>query len=135
MQHFASRIVCKSGALIVQEGKLLLVRKAGLDWWILPGGKLESGESPEVALKREIGEELQCGVASKRFIGLYLDDWIERSNEKIAILAFHAELEGEPIISDEIVEMRWFTEEEVFSVPKIASGARSALRDLLAGSS
>jgi 8-oxo-dGTP diphosphatase len=31
-------------------------------FWELPGGKLETGESPEAALIREIGEELGVGL-------------------------------------------------------------------------
>jgi alpha-1,2-mannosyltransferase len=51
-----------AAAAIVADGKLLLARRsrpaelAGL--WELPGGKVEPGETPEQALRRELREEL-----------------------------------------------------------------------------
>ncbi|WP_348645523.1 8-oxo-dGTP diphosphatase MutT [Jannaschia sp. S6380] len=55
-------VLVSAAALIDRDGRVLLARRpegkelAGL--WEFPGGKVEPGETPEVALVRELREEL-----------------------------------------------------------------------------
>lgn len=39
------------------------------DFWEFPGGKIEAGETHEVALKREIEEELATEIAVNEYVG------------------------------------------------------------------
>jgi len=60
-------------AAIIRDGNSVLATQRGYgaykDWWEFPGGKVESGETPEEALAREIREELKMKI----IIGDYLD--------------------------------------------------------------
>lgn len=48
------------GALVVDGGRTLFVREG--DTWLLPGGRLECGESPETGAIREVEEETGIDV-------------------------------------------------------------------------
>lgn len=54
-----------SCVMFEKDGKVLLMRRANTGWfdggWVLPGGSLESGETPAETAAREAAEE--CGVA------------------------------------------------------------------------
>jgi len=56
------KTVVVSAAVIVERGRVLLTqRKAGAHLagaWEFPGGKVEAGEDPRAALRRELAEEL-----------------------------------------------------------------------------
>ena len=58
-------------AVILKEGKVFATQRgygAYKDWWEFPGGKVEPGETPEMALVREIREELKTRIAADRFL-------------------------------------------------------------------
>ena len=52
-------------AIIVRDCRIFATQRGygeWKDWWEFPGGKIEPGESPEDALKREIREELATEI-------------------------------------------------------------------------
>lgn len=52
-------------AIIIREGKVFATQRGygeWKDWWEFPGGKIELGEDPKDALRREIQEELATEI-------------------------------------------------------------------------
>ena len=52
-------------AIIRQDGRFFATQRGygdWKDWWEFPGGKIEPGEEPEQALRREIREELSAEI-------------------------------------------------------------------------
>jgi len=53
-------------AIIIDEAGRVFATQRGYgewkDWWEFPGGKMEAGETPEQALRREIREELAAEI-------------------------------------------------------------------------
>lgn len=66
MQPFLRRKIEVVAAVIFDEQGRIFATQRGYgewkDWWEFPGGKIESGETPQQALKREIHEELDAEI-------------------------------------------------------------------------
>lgn len=61
----------QSRAIIIEENHILLCRTVGLnpDFYFLPGGHIEHGESAVEALSRELMEEIGFSFKIQRFLG------------------------------------------------------------------
>ena len=60
------------GAVLQKNrSEILLVKRRDVPVWVLPGGGIEKGESPESAVKREVREESGFRVEVKRKVGEY----------------------------------------------------------------
>lgn len=58
----------RAGIVLLQENKVALIERhrAGLDYFVFPGGGVDEGESPEQAAIREAMEELGVEVAIRQ---------------------------------------------------------------------
>ena len=91
--------------------KLLFVREAADKCWTLPGGWADVGETPSLAVEREVREEAGVAVRAERLIGVYDANRVESF-----LPLFHAyklvflcrPLSGEPRGSEETLEARYF---------------------------
>jgi len=89
------------------EGRLLLVRKAGTQRFMLPGGKREPGEDDLAALARELAEELGVRLLSAEPIGRFE---APAANEAGAVVRSHAyavTVEGQIAARAEIAQLLW----------------------------
>ena len=59
-------------AAIIRKEDMIFATQRGYgdfkDWWEFPGGKIEAGETAEVALHREIREELSTEINVDEFL-------------------------------------------------------------------
>lgn len=101
-------------ALIAREGKLLVGRRPegqslpGL--WEFPGGKIELGETPEQALKRELQEELGIDAQIDQ---LALATTHNYGQTGIVLLFFHVHFWKGEIRSVHHTELRWVPPKEL----------------------
>lgn len=74
-------------ALIVRGNKILLCQTKGRDYYFLPGGHVEFGETMHDALLREINEEMDVVINSINFIG-GIENIFEQGDKKVHEVSF-----------------------------------------------
>ncbi len=72
--------------ILVDEGKVLLVRHTYGAGWLLPGGAAESGETLEEAARREAAEEVGAHLGELHLEGIYTNFW-EGKTDHIAVFS------------------------------------------------
>ena len=101
--------------IVEEEGRILLVRASrGLTkgLWSLPGGFLTFGEPPELAVKREVEEELGTPCRVGRLLGVRSKVG-EHTGLHWLMFFYEVQLAGEPKPDpDEIEEARFFPKKE-----------------------
>jgi ADP-ribose pyrophosphatase YjhB (NUDIX family) len=122
------------GAVIVHDGRLLLVRRgrgAGAGLWSIPGGRVEWGETLEQATIREVAEETGLDVVVGEWLG-----WVERIGPEhhFVIHDFRATLPpgaaaNAATAGDDAADLRWVPVATVADAPDVVPGLVPFLRE------
>ena len=103
-------------AIIIKDGHVFATQRGYGEWqgwWEFPGGKMEAGESPQEALKREIKEELDADVS----VGELLEtvEW-DYPNFHLTMHCFVCSLLSESLHLNEHEAAAWLSRETLRSV-------------------
>ena len=104
-------------AVIRKDDRYLVVEEIAMGEAVInqPGGHLESGESPEVGVAREVLEETGCTVTVGELIGVYL--WIHPQRRqqflRIIFVADYVSCDESLPLDDSIIARHWYTRAEL----------------------
>ncbi len=103
-------------AIIQKDGRIFATQRGYgdfKDWWEFPGGKMEVGETPEEALKREIREELSAEINVGELLTTVEYDY---PKFHLTMHCFLCTLVGEALHLNEHEAARWLTKDELNTV-------------------
>lgn len=96
------------------QGRILVVRRgpgqSGAGFWEFPGGKVDSGETPEEALIREIDEELSVAIKVESFLG---ENIFAYPAKTIRLQVYWAQMMAGDVRLSEHDALKWCLPEEI----------------------
>ena len=120
LQNFSTLVLVVAVALIDADGRVLLQRRrfgsehGGL--WEFPGGKVEPGESPQIAILREIEEELGLRLDPAQLVPITFASEVEAPSPPrrgcVILLYTCRTWQGEAECRDG-EEISWFAPDEI----------------------
>lgn len=124
-----------AAALLVEDGRLLLEKRPGGErpaagLWDTPGGHVEEGEAPEVALVRELAEEL--GIRATRFKLATVQDEQDRPTGHLYRHFVYIVLDWKGHVTPrEGQHLAWHALDEVLALPALNPLVGHALEQLI----
>ncbi len=120
--------------ICAESGRLLMGKRFKDDgfyggYWEFPGGKIEAGETPEEALKREFREELDAEVTEAEFLNSVIWTYPKRKVELNFFLVRVKNTDVSVMARKAHSELEWLTKEEALSRPILPANV-SLIRDL-----
>lgn len=116
---FNKRVTPGVPAIIINpKGEILLGKRERNmplypDYWGLPGGLIEYGETIEEAIKRELKEELDVDSKLIKYGKPYLSLPSKKYRIQDISIVVYCKIKGPPKPKDETSEIRWFKPKEI----------------------
>ena len=86
-EHYTFKF--RVSGVIIKEGKVLLVEMDNAEFFCLPGGHVELGETTEEAMLREMKEETEKDTYIKKYLGNIENFFINKHNVNIHEIAYY----------------------------------------------
>jgi 8-oxo-dGTP diphosphatase len=105
--------------IILMSGGVVLVKRSFdpyKDYWALPGGIVEYGETIEIAVIREAKEETGLDVKIEKLVGVYSDPNRDPRGHFVSVCFLCVPVGGALTTSVETKEVRIFSKEEIKSI-------------------
>ena len=129
------KILLIASSIIEKDKKVLLLQRGNNasypDHWQLPEGKIEEGETSDLAIKREIKEEIGIRVISLEFQKVFYSTFEAKELQYLGIRAvYKAKLNSNEImLSQEHKNYGWYSKKEALKLLLIP-GIKEILQDL-----
>jgi ADP-ribose pyrophosphatase YjhB (NUDIX family) len=125
------------GAVVINNGKVLLVRRGnepGRGKFSIPGGMVEAGEDPKVAVVRELEEETGLKGEARLLLGVY--QYVERDSDgnvryHFILLDYLVEVKGGSLRASSDAEEAVFVDIREALNLNLTETARELIQDLL----
>jgi ADP-ribose pyrophosphatase YjhB (NUDIX family) len=125
------------GAVVINNGKVLLVRRGnepGRGKFSIPGGMVEAGEDPKVAVVRELEEETGLKGEVRLLLGVY--QYVERDGDgnvryHFILLDYLVEVKGGSLRASSDAEEAVFVDIREALNLNLTETARELIQDLL----
>lgn len=123
MKNNQEQVFGVAGAIIENDGKILMVREAleiAKDLWNIPAGHIDVGEDPSKSIVREVKEETGLDFTPTHILGVYssVNEIASKKFDTIIHtikIIFVGQFSDKKIIihCDDVSETKWFTPKEI----------------------
>ncbi|OCA84728.1 8-oxo-dGTP diphosphatase [Bacillus sp. FJAT-27986] len=124
-----------TNCMLMADGKALMLQKPRRNWWVAPGGKMESGESIHDSVMREFYEETNLKIERPDLKGIFT--MVNMKDDQIVhewmLFSFRAyAFKGEAYQENEEGILKWHPLNDILALP-MAEGDRKILDHMMNG--
>jgi 8-oxo-dGTP diphosphatase len=119
-RRYPKRPIVGIGAIIFQQGRILMAQRGKeplKGWWSLPGGALETGETLDHAVRREVREETGLEVEPVRMFEIFeriMRDGEGATEYHYVLIDYLCRVTGGTLCAgDDVAHVEWVPEREL----------------------